>query len=78
MTDHSRINALLAETYSMPIQDDAPPARPDIAAAAIAIHQVAAELTCDSNEPYRTAAYLLGYAYLDGSEWWDSVMDRIG
>jgi hypothetical protein len=31
-----------------------------------------------SPEPYRAMMYYLGYEKLDGTPWWDQVMDAIG
>ena len=32
----------------------------------------------DYHEPYRMAAYALGWEALDGTTWWHRVMDEIG
>lgn len=51
---------------------------PSVEVAAAAISAVAALApACKSPEPYRAAAYALGWEDLDGSDWWDEVMDFI-
>jgi hypothetical protein len=53
--------------------------QPSVPVAAAAITAVA-ELPefLGLNEPYRAAAYALGYEPFDGSPWWSDVMDTIG
>lgn len=51
----------------------------DITVAAVAIKAVAALSKYQkSPEPYREAAYALGWESLDGTPWWSKVMDFIG
>jgi len=56
-----------------------PHTTPPIGVAAIAIMAVAAmpNYKC-LNEPFRAAAYALGWGFADGTDWWDRVMDLIG
>lgn len=49
----------------------------DVNVAAVAIKAVAL-LFKGSSEPYRAAAYALGWRHLDGTDWWHSVMEYIG
>lgn len=50
---------------------------PSVAAAAAAVFTVADHFHADASEPYRAAAYALGWGDKDGSIWWNEVMDAI-
>ncbi len=50
---------------------------PTVDTAVIAIKAVAA-LDVVSREPYRAAAYDLGWGFTDGTQWWNDVMSKIG
>lgn len=47
---------------------------PEVAACAI---WSISHIFVDSNEPSRRAAWELGWYDLDGTEWWDSVMEMV-
>lgn len=52
----------------------------EIAAAAIISLTMSVSVTYegkDGPEPYRAAAYALGWEPMDGTPWWDEVMDLI-
>jgi hypothetical protein len=69
----------------MPLPEAAAPIRPEVAVVAIhslfispVVPEDIARALHESNEPYRHAAYLLGWGPFDGSDWWHEVMDLIG
>jgi len=50
---------------------------PKVAHAVLAIKAIA-HLFQYQSEPYRASAHALGWAELDGTPWWDEVMEAIG